>query len=99
MVLSMFVPRNACFVFGTSYVFVGRCTRCVPGESEYDTPRPLLTQVTLEGGGGSEVYHMYFVTYATDWPREFCVMGASASAYGFRLNVLGEGRQAHFEQD
>jgi len=60
---------------------------------------PLLTQVTLEGGGGSEVYHMYSVTYATAWPREFCVMGASASAYGFRLNVLGEGRQSHFEQD
>ena len=51
------------------------------------------------GLGGSEVYHMYSVTYATAWPREFCVMGASASAYGFRLNVLGEGRQAHFEQD
>jgi hypothetical protein len=60
---------------------------------------PLLTQVTLENGGGFEVYHMYSVTYATAWSREFCVMGASANAYGFRLNVLGEGRQAHFEQD
>jgi hypothetical protein len=26
---------------------------------------PLLTQVTLEGGNRSEVYHLYSVTYAT----------------------------------
>jgi len=60
---------------------------------------PLLTQITLEGAGGSEVYHIYSVTYATAWSREFCVMAASASANGFRLNVLGEGRQANFDQD
>ena len=60
---------------------------------------PLLTQVTLEGGNRSEVYHLYSVTYATAWSREFCVMAASASANGFGLNVLGEGRQAHFDRD
>ena len=60
---------------------------------------PLLTQVTLEGVNHSEVYHVYSVTYATAWSREFCVMAASASANGFGLNVLGEGRQAHFDRD
>jgi hypothetical protein len=60
---------------------------------------PLLTQVTLEGRNQSEVYHVYAVTYATAWSREFCVMAASASAHGFGLNVLGEGRQAHFDRD
>lgn len=60
---------------------------------------PLLTQVTLQGGNRSEVYHLYSVTYATAWSREFCVMAASASANGFGLNVLGEGRQAHFDRD
>jgi len=59
---------------------------------------PLLTQVTLEGVGGSKVYHIYSVTYATAWSKEFCVMAASASAHGYKLNVLGEGRQAHFDQ-
>jgi hypothetical protein len=68
---------------------------------------PLLTQVALEGG--SEVYHIYSVTYATAWSREFCVMAASASAHGFRLNLLGEvsasagrkrreARQAHLDR-
>lgn len=60
---------------------------------------PLHTQVTLEVGNRSEVYQLYSVTYATAWSREFCVMAASASANGFGLNVLGEGRQAHFDQD
>ncbi len=59
----------------------------------------LHTQVTLEVGNRSEVYQLYSVTYATAWSREFCVMAASASANGFGLNVLGEGRQAHFDRD
>jgi len=60
---------------------------------------PLLTQVTLELGGKFQVYYIYAVTYATPWSMEFCVMAASATAHGYRLNVLGEGRKAYFDQD
>ena len=60
---------------------------------------PILQQVTIPVGSHSEVYHVYSVTYATARSREFCVMAASASAHGFRLNVLGEARQGNFERD
>lgn len=60
---------------------------------------PILQQVTTAVGNYSEVYHFYSVTYTTTRSKEFCVMAASASAYGFRLNVLGEARQSNFERD
>jgi len=60
---------------------------------------PLLTQVVLDGWHRSDVYRLYSATYATAWTREYCVVASSASAHGFGLNVLGEGRQAHFDQD
>lgn len=60
---------------------------------------PILQQVTIPVGNYSEVYHVYSVTYTTTRSKEFCVMSASASAYGFRLNVLGEARQSNFERD
>ena len=60
---------------------------------------PIVQQVTIPVGNHSEVYHVYSVTYTTTQSKEFCVMAASASAYGFRLNVLGEGRRENFERD
>jgi hypothetical protein len=60
---------------------------------------PLLTQVVLDGGHRSDVYRLYSATYATALTREYCVVVSSASAHGFALNILGEGRQAHFDQD
>ena len=47
----------------------------------------------------SVVYRVYMVTYATEFSKKgFCIMAASAEAHGFKLNVLGEGRQTLYDE-
>ena len=61
---------------------------------------PRFSEVTIEVGQDSQTFRVYMVTYATDPANKgFCIMAASAAAWGFRLNVVGTGRQRQFERD
>lgn len=63
--------------------------------------RKLLSALLLMGASGSAIvsvpvqhgntnYSLYLVTYATNISRaDFCIFATSASAHGFRVNVLG----------
>lgn len=83
-------------LLGLSCVYLSEAALISPSMLHHG---PISQQVTLAVGNRSQVYHLYTVTYATAWSSEFCAMAASASAHGFRLNVLGEGRQQHFQRD
>ena len=61
---------------------------------------PRFSEVSIEVGQHSQTFRVYMVTYATDLANKgFCIMAASAAAWGFRLNVVGTGRQRQFERD
>jgi len=55
-------------------------------------------EVERNGEMHCQIYRVYMLTYTTDFANKgFCIMAASAAAHGFRLNVLGEGRQKEFD--
>ena len=77
----------------------GACCGSTP-QDDTGSGGPRFSVVTVEVGEECQVFRVYMVTYTTDLANKgFCVMAASAAARGFRLNVLGEGRQENFERE
>ena len=101
------------FIFATSLTqpishsmlhFVNSGTLAHYGIVHPDDPQqtPVFTTVTIKNADSSTHYtfQLYTITYATTVrSKTFCTMAASAAAYGFALNVIGEGRQAQFDKE